>query len=267
LHTSEPHQPYLPSEPYRQRFAPDSDKYVEIFERNPRRQIWKASDETISQLTALYDAEIAENDAGFGQVLEALTDAGLFNNSIVIFVSDHGEEFYEKKRWGHGRSMVFEQLNVALAIKFPGQTVGSRVQEAAQHVDILPTILDLLDLPVPSTAQGRSLVGLTKGSFDPSQTKTPIFSHNHFGDQYSVVFDEFKLIQRRRRGVMRRKGLYNWRTDPREEDNLLDYRPITAGALSTLIASEKDRFGAVTAEDAQLDEEILNELRALGYLK
>jgi arylsulfatase A-like enzyme len=267
IHTSEPHQPYLASEPYRERFAPNTDEIVKIIERNPRRQIWKPADETIEQLNALYDAEIAENDAGFGKLLQLINQRELYDSSLIIFVSDHGEEFYEQRRWGHGRAMVFEQLNVALVVKFPGQTEGTRIAEAAQHIDILPTILDLLGLPIPSSIDGRSLAALARDRSTTPLDEPAIFSHNHFGAQHSVLAGDYKLIQRRRRGVTKRKGLYDWRRDPRETSDLLEARPILANVLATLIEREKARFHAVRGEDAPLDDETLDELRALGYLE
>ena len=268
IHTSEPHQPYLPSEPYRQQLAPDTQEIVEIFERNPRRQIWKPTASNLRQLNALYDAEIAENDAGFGQLLETIKSSGLWDSSVIVYVSDHGEEFYEHKRWGHGRAMVFEQLNVALVIRLPGQRQGARIPTPAQHADILPTLLELLGLPIPSLVEGRSLLDLMVTDPVPSaRDETPaIFSHNQVGRQQSVVVGEYKLIQRLRRGKTVKKGLYNWRRDPRELDNLLADRPIHAKVLASLIARHDAQFQTVDGEEAELDEETLDELRALGYL-
>ena len=268
VHTSEPHQPYLASQPYRDRFAPHTSDIVEIMERNPRRQIWQPTDANISRLRALYDAEIAENDAGFGELVALLKARDLYDSAVILYVSDHGEEFYEHKRWGHGRTLGVDQLNVALLIKFPEQTRGSRVAEAAQHVDILPTLLDLLGLPVPSTVEGRSLIDLATGSTASGvDTSALIFSHNRIGAQYSVLAGDFKLIQRKRHGVTSPKALYNWRTDSRELENLLSERPIHAAVMTTLIERKKALFSGVAVEDAVLDDTIRDELRALGYLQ
>jgi arylsulfatase A-like enzyme len=237
-------------------------------ERNPRRQIWEPTDENIRKLRALYDAEIAENDAGFGELLELLRNKDIYDSAVVVYVSDHGEEFYEHKRWGHSRALSVDQLNVALLIKFPSQTLGSRVREAVQHVDILPTLLDLVGLPIPSTVEGRSLARLAANSATASlDSDSLIFSHNRVGAQYSVLAGDFKLIQRKRRGVVKPTGLYNWRTDPRETDNLLSERPIHAAVLTTLIERKKAYFEGVSGEEAVLDDSVRDELRALGYLQ
>ena len=75
-----------------------------------------------------------------------------------MVVSDHGEEFYEHQRWAHGKTLYQEQLAVPLIFKLPGRVgAGVVVDGVAQHVDLLPTLLEFLGLPIPLGVQGRSL--------------------------------------------------------------------------------------------------------------
>ena len=263
LHTIDPHKPYLPDDEYRRRLAPGADEVWRQIVANPRKQRWEPTESVVEQLYALYDAEIAENDASFGETLDALEAAGLYDDALIVFLSDHGEEFHEHHSWTHASNLFREVLNVPLIVKLPGQRQGRRVAEVAQQIDLMPTLLAHLGIDGPVT-QGRLLPALL-GPGDAGSD--PVFSHTRRKSQTtaSVIDGDWKLIRRSdERGVTQR--LYNWRQDPRELDDRAAERPILAAVLAASLARHLADSVPPGVAEAAPDETVLDNLRALGYV-
>ena len=157
VHTLDPHAPYQPPEEFREKFAPDADQMPSW------QPSWKWPLEALPYLLDLYEAEIAYNDASFGVLLDALRERGLYDDTLIVVISDHGEEFKEHGRWRHGATLYAESLEVPMVIRLPGQTEGIRVSTPVQHIDVMPTLLEALGLVSPATVEGRSLLGLATG--------------------------------------------------------------------------------------------------------
>ena len=265
LHTLEPHIPYLPPDGFRERFAPDSDEVYDIIREFRRKTKWDATESILGQLFDLYDAEIAANDTAFGDALDHLAQAGLLDDSIVVFVSDHGEAFHEHGTWAHGSNLFAEVLNVPLVVKMPAQRAGRRVAEPVQHIDLLPTLLHYLELEGP-VLQGRSLLPLLDGG--GSAGRRALFSQtSRFSpDTMSVIEGDWKYIERRdpKRGVS--KFLYDWRRDPGELASRIAERPILAAVLRAAIEYKLAAGQIYETEESVIDEELREGLRALGYL-
>src|SRR6202166_1593884 len=147
LHVMDVHAPYQPPQAYRRRFAAQADAAM----CRPGPQDVAAALAARPGLTrsglkdnfaALYDAQIAHADSQFGLLLQRLRDLGLYDRTVVVLVSDHGEEFLDHGLFAHGHSLYQEILHVPLVIRWPdGRYAGRRVDSLAQHVDLLPTIL------------------------------------------------------------------------------------------------------------------------------
>ena len=118
VHTMDPHAPYRPPEPWLSRFAPRTS---EMPTWTPR---WRWPLEALPFLLDLYDAEIAFNDDSFGALLRRLEDLGAYDDTLIVVVSDHGEEFKEYGKWRHGANLFPATLHVPLIVKFPGQVTG-----------------------------------------------------------------------------------------------------------------------------------------------
>ncbi len=266
LHTVDPHDPYVPAEKYRRRYAPGSEDLVAELARHPRRR-WPPTRQMIRRLGDLYDAEIATNDDRFGALLEALRQRGLFDEALVVFVSDHGEEFQEHGAWTHGKNLHVETLDVALLVKFPRQRKGLRNTRPVQHADLVPTLLDYLGLEAPPGLDGRSLIALLGGADADGETAR-IFSHLHLlgALNVSVVAGDWKLMQRRFPGDLRVERLFDRRRDPAEREDLAAARPITAAALRAMIEEKLAEGPRFAREEAVLDPQTAESLRALGYL-
>ncbi len=222
-------------------------------------------------LEALYDAEIAVNDKQFGRLIKALKSKSLYKSTLIVVVGDHGEEFYDHGRLGHGDSLYIEQLWVPLIIKFPGHwQQGRQVDEVAQQLDILPTLLDYLALPIPESVEGKSLMPLLRSKrYKPAER--PAFAHLHakHGKRYeSVIWRRFHLIRGRddaKEDI--RTELYDLETDFLERTNIAGREPETVHELTRLLDRAAARRQQVSAgRTVDLDEETLETLRAMGYI-
>jgi len=264
LHTMDPHAPYEPPEPYRERLAADAD-------RMPGWQpSWKWPLEALPFLSNLYDAEVAFNDASFGALLDELRERDLYRDTLIVLVSDHGEEFKEHGRWRHGAALYAESLEVPMIVRLPGQSEGSRVVTPVQQVDLMPTVLGALGLEVPQVVQGRNLLAAAAETGRETRKMPRIFSHLKLGKSplfYSLMDGDWKLIRTESDEEVRVE-LFNWREDPGETLNLAEDFPVrTAWMLQTI----RERLAAseppATQEDAIVDPELEESLEALGYLE
>jgi arylsulfatase A-like enzyme len=115
--------------------------------------------EDIDYIKSLYDCEILHNDYYFGKLIDFLKQKNLYENSIIILVADHGEQFDEHSGLFHGSSIYNEEIHVPLIIKFPhGEFSGKQADMMVSQVDIFPTILDYLGIETSSDIDGISLI-------------------------------------------------------------------------------------------------------------
>ncbi|HNF96352.1 MAG TPA: sulfatase [Pseudomonadota bacterium] len=116
------------------------------------------------RVIALYDCDISYNDHHFGKLLELLKKTGHENDTMVIYTSDHGEEFWDHGRIGHGQSLRQELIHIPLWIYYPPLFPGGKVvEEGAELVDLLPTLADAFGMPIPKDVQGESLIPIAQG--------------------------------------------------------------------------------------------------------
>jgi len=270
LHSVEPHAPYNPPLPFRQRFAPEVvDETLTRMRVLHRLEEGKLAPtpELRRSLLDLYDAEIAANDAAFGELIDLLVQRGLWEDTVIVFVSDHGEEFLDHGNWEHGKTLHGEMLDVPLIVRAPG--VAPRgVQRQVQQVDVAPTILDLLGLPPPPALEGRSLVPwMTAGAppEDPEETAAFSWLDQHGFRAASVTTPAWRFIEDR--APTPGRGLYDRQTDPGEHRDLAGERAVRAGYLrARLHDAERLRKGRLQAGEATVDAETRKQLEALGYL-
>ncbi|NNL66168.1 MAG: sulfatase, partial [Myxococcales bacterium] len=145
LHLLDPHAPYEPPAPYDERF--------------PRIPALPAN-----HSIGRYDGEIAFVDAEFGRSLDALAERGLADDTLVIFLSDHGEELMDHGQLGHGATLFEEVVRVPLILRLPrGAHAGARVATRVSLIDVFPTVLGLLGLPPAPGLDGRDLSPLLDG--------------------------------------------------------------------------------------------------------
>lgn len=274
-HSTDPHAPYLPRQPFLDEFAsgvenPEIGRHDRV--ENLKTLAPQEVDGLRDDLVALYDAEIAFNDAHFGRFLQELKDRGLYDDSVIVLVADHGEQFFEHGRWQHGLDLYQEVLHVPLIVRFPsGRWAGRRVARTVEHIDLLPSLMDFIGLEWPVGIHGHSFLPALR-SPDDAQDVRPSFAclarRPDTRQLRSVILGAAKLIfndvSDRPKDV---SEFFDLKEDPLERDNLAGQRPVEAGVLRSLLsrtdASWKKREGV----EAVLDKDLEENLRALGYLE
>jgi arylsulfatase A-like enzyme len=178
VHTMDPHVPYTPPPPFDRRYEPHPTPDHPA--SDPRYDFKEPLDR--DRLIAQYDGEIAYGDREFGRFVRELKARGLYDRALIVFTADHGEEFEDHGKWLHGRSVFDELIRVPLVVKFPGgQDGGRRVRQQVQIVDILPTVLQQLGLPVPAppVITGHPLQAVVAGG-TPEPPAVSEISHRGF---------------------------------------------------------------------------------------
>jgi arylsulfatase len=265
------HYPYNGcQEHYLKRYAPDykgslTGTAAELTAL--RTQEISITPDDIAFITAQYDACISELSDQVGAVVEGLKDAGLLENTIIVFAADHGENMAEHEHitWFNHGYMYDSVVRIPFAISFPPQLPqGRRIETQVREIDIMPTILDLVGAPIPETSQGMSLVPLISGAKD---IDTPEFAivQKGFGEaEYAVRTSEWKLIEYPD-GALR---LYNHKSDPGETIDVAQSNPeILAQMTSTLEEWESNLPRLPSRDEPAVDEDALRRLRALGYIE
>lgn len=154
VHTYEPHWPYESPPEFASQFG------TKPFDSGVKPWWHEISEEEKQRVTALYDAGIAYTDYHLGEFLDRLQTEGWLDQSLVIMLSDHGEEFWEHGGWGHltNYQIYDEVLHVPLLVRLPLQQAGQRISHLVSTTDVFATVLDFLTIDHPTTGHSRSLL-------------------------------------------------------------------------------------------------------------
>jgi len=231
LHLYEPHTPYEPPARFRE-FQP-------------------------------YDGEVAYSDELAGRLLAGLRDRGLYDDSLIVFLSDHGEGLGDHGEQEHGLFLYGETTRVPLIVKLSGQrNAGRRVAAPVQHIDVVPTVLDLVRAPRPDGLRGRSLAPAFAGQAIPEQGiyAEALYARFHFAwsELYALTDSRYRFVR------APRDELYDMETDRGERENVASSRESTRVAMRQ--ALEQLMAGAKIDEPAQATPEDRERLKALGYI-
>ncbi len=214
------------------------------------------------ELIELYDATVGHADEVLGRIVAAIRSNGLEATSIIVASADHGEEFHDHGRWGHGKSLYDEVVRVPLVIAGPDVAHGARIATPAMLVDVMPTIAGLAGIVPPPATAG------TRIDADPGRHAYAELLREGGVEHYMLVEDDAKYIESRARlGEPVRTELYDRRSDAAERDNLAE----GAGDLDEWARKlDAIRSGArghrVEGSTRELDDEETERLRALGYV-
>lgn len=189
------------------------------------------------RIEALYENEIAFNDKWFGELRAHLEAAGMWDETMVIVSSDHGDEFWEHGSCGHGHSLHQELINVPLMIRWPKMFGGGRVTFGAGGVDLLPTVQAMLGQKRPGDVQGQDLLPLmgAQGAVYPRA----IIASQGTGS-YALQAGPAKVIMRSERSI----AIYDVATDPAEKTDVFGEKVVLTMAamdpLAIFLARAKD---------------------------
>jgi arylsulfatase A-like enzyme len=274
VHFYDPHTPYEPPVAYLKGLEPPPglrrDLTVEehLAIRIRQRDPGPAEREWIRQL---YRAEVRWVDAAVGSLIAELKRSGHYEDTLIVLLSDHGDEFWEHHRVGHGHTLYEELLRVPFLVKLPGDPGGHRRGEISTPVStasLAATILDLAGKPLPSHySAAPSLAPWLRGETVPPE---PLLSTGvqRLEEQEAILFGGFKLIRWETSG---RQELYDLAHDPEEIKDLTASAPRRVkegGLLLDRRDAESNRARkelGLHRERVPLDSEAVKRLRALGY--
>jgi len=245
LHLMDTHMPYAPPEPWDAKFATRPLSHSERANWMPPlgeiRGIEHPDEQFKAEVIAYYDGALAWTDHNLGRLLAALEARGALANTIVVFHSDHGEEFWDHGGFEHGHTLYQELLHVPLFLRYDGRLAPARVRERVRAYDLFPTILELCGQPVPAGLDAQSLLPwlAEPAARAPRDARAEfmLWSEREFKARYQGAL---KLIA----GGARHTELFDLSVDPRE---LQDLSGAQAARSATLRAELVDSHRAAWA--------------------
>jgi arylsulfatase A-like enzyme len=285
LHLWDPHFLYWPPRPYRTWFDPKVREIVPLYLRLARGETSRSrlyfgndlTDEEVDRVVALYDGEIRYADEAVGRFLARLRSLGLYDSTLIVFSSDHGESLGEHGYFfEHGEYLYDTTLRIPLIVKYPAsRSAGTRVPANVTIMDIMPTMIAAGGALIPSV-EGQDLSLYLDGGRPHShiyaRTGGNLFPDNprrHLpgwaGDWRSVRAGHWKLIQIPRAGGSDWE-LYDTASDPGETRNLYAEEDAVAAGLRGRLEAWDWGPGPEAVDRSGLDGETLEMLRSLGYV-
>ncbi len=242
VHVYDAHDPYDAPEPYKSKFA------------DP------------------YDAEISYTDAVLGQLFASLKAAGAYDRSLIAVTADHGEAFGEHGERSHGILLYDETIHVPLLIKLPGAAGAAKtprkIDARVGLVDLAPTVLQTLGMPVPKAMQGQSLLPLIR----PAKDSVPAVDRAIYSEtDYPYHCFSWSALRALRTGKYLyvqapKRELYDLTSDPAAEKNVAESSPAIADTLNAqLLAFRKSTSSESPYSAQKLDAAATAKLNALGY--
>ncbi len=222
------------------------------------------------RMSDLYDCGIRYTDEMLDQLLRDLDSRGLLENTIIVVLSDHGEEFWDHGSVLHGHTLYQEMTHVPLIVRVPGLP-ARRVAEPVALIDLQPTLLELLGVDAAGDAKGVSLAPLLRGEA-AARGGGPLISEGMEPGHYSVIEQGFKLIRRPDRQLYE---LYDLEADPDEKVDIAWREPDRVARMSQVMRSHHEALLALPRPGSpkapppgeQLDPRTVDRLRELGYLE
>lgn len=224
-----------------------------------------AADDRVAEYTP-YDAAIVRADEAIGRLMRYLKAHQLYDRSTIILVSDHGEGLGDHGEQEHGLLVYDEALRVPLVIKrAAAEGAGRRVTVPVQHIDLVPTILDLAKAPASDNLSGHSLTPVLEGR--GQLDKRIIYSESMYG-RYHFGWSELTTVTDGRYRYIRAPGeeLYDTQIDPGQLENLAAKTPDEIPAVMIQLRLDLKQFGAGAAllDPVGVSAEERERLEALG---
>ncbi len=260
----DPHIPYFPPSPFDKLYEEERRSWIDraITFANFRQGKLDLATYTDYE-EPQYDGELGYLDWELGKLFREMRELGIYDPALIVVTSDHGELLGEHGLLGHAKDMYEEAMRVPLLVKYPFSSRTGIEARPIQMVDILPTVFDILDLPLPSGLSGtpyglpeRPIVGELFRSTRGLGIRRVIYKGRH------------KLMQHTRSNDLE---LYDLQADPHEGKNLSRERDdIASVLLRDLTRWREEHPPRGTAEEPEAGttvNEIMEGLKALGYVR
>jgi arylsulfatase A-like enzyme len=236
---------------------------------------------------ALYDAETRYLDEEFGRIIKQMKALGIYDNTVIVLSSDHGDELWDHKHYGHGYRLYNELLHIPLMVKYPHGEARGRVKSRVRLIDVSPTILHLCGIRGSLEAEGEDLSRYVLNSVNrdlPVYAESTLYGPEKksvMNGSWKLIVNRFAFVEREDQrtkvtdrfispgGRMERIELYNIRNDPGEKIDLSGDYPDTVRALEDeLITWLAETPGTqLSVESAVADEAVRERLKLLGYIQ
>ena len=254
IHYMDPHDPYF-VHPY------DGTGIARVDNQNPDPAL-------AEEMKELYAGEIRYMDESLGDLVDTLKRNGIYDNTLILFTADHGEEFQEHGGWWHGTTLYDEQIGVPLIAKFPaGMQVPAQPQGIGRLLDVAPTILAVAGIEIPEDWQGTDLV------VPIPPTRTAFAEEDHEGNVITAARRGTLKLIRAQAGNPRglpEVELFDVRRDPGETQNLASDREVEVADLDNeivAITTGAADSAVASAGEVEMDDATRERLRALGYIE
>lgn len=280
MQTIDPHVPYSPPKEWREKYWSQAysgpirpqatgDQLAQI---KTGKLVLSAVDKRY--LEAMYDGEVAFNDHHFGRLVAALKERGIYDDTAILIITDHGEEFWDHGSVGHGHSLYEEMLHSPFILRYPNKVPqGRRVPHIISMVDVAPTLFDITGVESHEKIEGTTVLDALDGVGDPRPR---------------VAVSDFLY-----RKKSFRAGRYHWLTNGRggelfdvvsdkaEKKNLIGKHSIGRAyirSMAGLFMGAKDKTTwwentqrevakmEIDADMADIDEDLQKQLEAMGYV-
>jgi arylsulfatase A-like enzyme len=277
LHPMDPHDPYNPPKSYEKMYSGNYtgrrytfDDLIKLKKNIPQ--------DGLQNIIDRYDGEIRFLDDQIGELINKLIKINLLDKTLLIITSDHGEAFLEHDDVGHGNSLFEYLIRVPLIIRFPKLIKEPAIiNHQVAIIDIMPTILDALDIIIPKQCQGKSFLPLL---LQKSKThKEFIFSEKVKSyvsvrtENYKYIFIEKSMEEHlgsSKLAHIEKESLYDLKNDPNELHNVYQQNEKIVGILKEVIIThqkEIERRKVKCLEEATIDKELESRFKALGYIQ
>ncbi len=250
VHYWDPHTPYLPPEEMWYDFYegddpndPDNHTLEPLLEgywgaKWKKRWFSQLPDDLTDArfIEGLYDAEIRHVDDGFAQLMDALDDCGLAEDTMVIVYSDHGELMFRHGIFFDHHGLYDPNIHVPLIVRWPAQIdPGTEVEQLLTHVNLAPTMLQAAGVPVPDAMEGESALDLLTEGADRTLHEFLVTEECTWQMKWALRTDRWKYIKAREEDIYGNPmaELYDLQADPGEFENVARQRPDVASQLDT----------------------------------
>jgi len=292
VHTYQIHSPYVSPSPYNEYYLADDAEYKSFSQSKFRfyqeERYLPVTDKLRQNIVDLYDACIRYTDEVLIKLLiEKLKALGIYDNTMIILLSDHGEEFYEHKAWAHSHSVYNETIKVPLIIKFfDSGHAGTNITKFARLIDVMPTIIDELEMDYPD-------------QYVDGETLNDLINRRNTGEEERIFMAELEtdpidgmipqktaINQGRNKLILNEENspqslayfshpppevekfeIYDLDSDPSENTNLSLSDPDFTRRLLNFFEIRFIQKSEWSSTEAKNEAEIREQLRALGYIK
>ena len=266
------HFPYIPPPPYDRLFPGKDNKLIQADLEDAEDRVMHG--QTLfsterNHLVSQYDGGIAYTDAQIGKLIEWLKERNLYDNTLIVVASDHGDAFGEKNLVLHGNSVYQNLLHVALMMKHPKNAAAGIVDTPVSLIDVAPTVLAALGISAGPAMQGRNLLG-------PGEPKRTLFSESfpcpvpHPPEcppggctSRAVLAWPYKLVT----SSSGKYEVYDVSSDPGETHDLSSTQDAIGSGLGSSLKSWMKTMPAHSRQTVKLGGEAVQRLKSLGYVQ